>query len=74
MTVVIYDSWGQRRKVLYVGGLVEVFEAEELTFKEMYFLTLDDRNTTLTLLGMFNHVHTCKLRNPDTNVCYFRIQ
>ncbi len=73
MPMVISDSDGRNLKMLYVTGVLDVFEAQELTFKEMYFITLNNYHTTLTLFGTSDHVENRILGSPNTNACYFRI-
>ncbi len=74
LPLVIFDSHLQNQKIMNVTGVLQVFEAHELTFMETYVVTLNNHRTTLTLSGKFDRVQTCKVRNPDANVRYFREQ
>ncbi len=64
MSMVISDSIGRNVKMLNVTGVLEVFEAQELTFKETYFITLNNDHTTLTLFGTSNHFWNYTFRSP----------
>ncbi len=56
MSLAILDSRVRIQKMLDVTGVLQVFEAKELTFKETYTITLNNHRTTLTLSGKSDRV------------------